>query len=379
MPKIRFHTIAAFVVLAVSAAWVATGEFASVGSAADEANKAAAEKAVAEAAKPDKPLRTVAVLSPQFIDHNRIVRVSGVTEADKKATLATRDAGIIGQLNVDEGDRVKTGDVILVLEAPEKVALVDTAKALLSQREKEAENVNALVKRGISPTTQADNARSALAAAKSQLETAQADLDRMQVTAPFDGIIDDVLVEKGSWAASGRDVAVLLKLDPVIARGEVSERDLTHIRIGGSAGVKLISGETVTGTVRYVSREATSQTRTFPVEIAIPNPDSKIPAGMTAEIGLKAASVRAVKLPRSVVTLDPQGNLGVRILNADGKVGFVQIDLIDDTPEGLILGGIPEDARIIVAGQDLVSDGDQVNAVDAGAEVLARAAAGSKG
>lgn len=377
MPKIRFHTIAAFVVLAVSAAWVLTGEFASVGSAADEANKAASEKAAAEAAKPDKPLRTVAVLSPQFIDHNRIVRVSGVTEADKKATLATRDAGIIGELNVDEGDRVKTGDVIVVLEGSEKVALVETAKALLSQREKEAENVNALVKRGISPTTQADNARSALAAAKSQLETAQAELDRLQVTAPFDGIIDDVLVEKGSWAASGRDIAVLLKLDPVIARGEVSERDLSHIRVGGSADVKLISGETVTGTVRYVSRSATSQTRTFPVEIAIPNPDSKIPAGLTAEIGLKAASVKAVKLPRSVVTLDPQGNLGVRILTADGKVGFVQIDLIDDTPDGLILGGIPQDARIIVAGQDLVSEGDRVNAVDAGAELLARAAAGA--
>ncbi|PWV98918.1 multidrug efflux system membrane fusion protein [Hoeflea marina] len=377
MPRIRFHTVAAFVVLAVSAAWVATGEFASVGSAADEANKAATEKAAAEAAKPDKPLRTVAVVTPEFVDHNRIVRVSGVTEADKKATLATRDAGVIDQLNVDEGDLVKTGDVILTLEGPDKQAMVETARALLAQREKEAENVNALVKRGISPTAQSDNARSALAAAKSQLETAQADLDRLRVTAPFDGVIDDVMVEKGSWAPSGRDAVVLLKLDPMIARGEVSERDLSHIRLGGQAEVKLISGQSVSGTVRYVSREATAQTRTFPVEIAVPNPDTSIPAGMTAEIGLKADPVKAVKLPRSVVTLDPQGNLGVRILRADGKVGFVEIDLIDDTPDGLILGGIPEDARIIVAGQDLVSDGDQVNAVDAGAELLARAAAGS--
>ncbi|WP_340161551.1 efflux RND transporter periplasmic adaptor subunit [uncultured Hoeflea sp.] len=369
----RFHTVAAFVVLAVSAAWVLTGEFSSIGSAAQESG----DEPKAERAAPatEKALRTVAVIEPDFIQHNRIIRISGVTAPDKRTTLATRSAGILGELKVEKGDRVQAGDVILVLDGAEKQAMVDTAKALLDQRRKEADNVERLVKTGIAPTTQMDNARSALASARSQLETAQAEIDRLTVVAPFSGVIDQVKVEEGSWLPSGEAAAVLLQLDPVVALGEVSEREISHVNVGREADVRLISGEIVSGTVRHVSLEATAGTRTFPIEVAIPNPDNKVPSGMTAEIMVKSEAVRAVKLPRSVVTLDPAGNLGLRILKGDGTVGFVPIDLIDDTPGGLILSGVPEDAKIIVAGQDLVSDGEAVNAVPADSSMITGATA----
>jgi len=360
----RFHTIAAFVVLAVSAAWVATGEFSSIGSAAQDSADDASKTEQA-AAEPQKALRTVAVTEPDFIEHNRIIRISGVTAPDKRTTLATRSAGILGELKVAKGDSVQAGDVILVLDGAERQSMVETARALLDQRQKEADNVDRLVKEGITPTTQIDSARSALASARSQLETAMAEVDRLTVVAPFAGVIDKVMVEEGSWLPSGEAAAVLLQLDPVVAQGEVSEREIVHVKIGSPADVRLISGDAVSGTVRHVSLEATAGTRTFPVEVAIPNPDNLVPAGMTAEIMIKSDPVTAVRLPRSVVTLDAAGNLGLRILKADSTVGFVPIDLIDDSPEGLVLSGVPLDARIIVAGQDLVSEGDRVNAVPA--------------
>lgn len=369
----RFHTVAAFVVLAVSAAWVLTGEFSSIGSATPELADEVPKTEQPTAEKPQKLLRTVAVIEPAFIQHNRIIRVSGVTAPDKRTTLATRSAGILGELKVEKGDRVKVGDLVLVLDGAEKQSMVDTAKALLDQRRKEAENVERLVKTGIVATTQSDTARSALASALSQLEAAQADIDRLTVVAPFSGIIDQVMVEEGSWMPSGEAVAVLLQLDPVVALGEVSEREIAHVSVGREADVRLISGEIVSGTVRHVSLEATPGTRTFPIEVAIANPDNKVPAGMTAEIMIKSEAVTAVKLPRSVVTLDSAGNLGLRILNADNTVGFVPIDLIDDSPAGLVLSGVPLDAKIIVAGQDLVSDGETVNAVPADADLVAGA------
>ncbi|TIR41110.1 MAG: efflux transporter periplasmic adaptor subunit, partial [Mesorhizobium sp.] len=121
----------------------------------------------------------------------------------------------------------------------------------------------------------------------------------------------------------------------------------------------------VEGTVRYISRDASSATRTFRVEIAIPNPDATIPAGMTAEIALSAQPTDAVMLPRSVVTLGDKGDLGIRAVDKDDKVVFFPIDLVDDTPTGLVLGGIPADARIIVAGQELVKEGEVVKPVEA--------------
>ena len=375
MAKPRFHTVAAFVVLAVSAAWVLTGEFSSIGSAAPEQSGQAQQAEKPADAAPQKVVRTVGVMEPAFIGHHRIIRISGVTSPDKRTTLATRSAGILGELKIEKGDTVKAGDVVLVLDGAEKQAMVDTAKALLDQRQKEADNIERLVKTGIVPTTQMDSARSALASAHSQLESAQADLDRLTVVAPFSGVIDQVMVEEGSWLPSGEAVAVLLQLDPVVALGEVSEREIAHVKVGSEADVRLISGEVVAGTVRHVSLEATTGTRTFPIEVAIANPDNKVPAGMTAEILIKSEAVTAVKLPRSVVTLDAAGNLGLRILKADSTVGFVPIDLIDDTPDGLVLSGIPQDAKIIVAGQDLVRDGETVNAVPADATLITGATA----
>src|SRR5690606_4970433 len=104
----------------------------------------------------------------------------------------------------------------------------------------------------------------------------------------FDGIVDRISVELGSSISQGGEVATMLALDPVIARGEVSERDLGYVKVGDAADVRLVNGRTVEGQVRYISRDASDTTRTFRIEVAISNADGAIPAGMTAEIALAA-------------------------------------------------------------------------------------------
>ena len=86
---------------------------------------------------------------------------------------------------------------------------------------------------------------------------------------------------------------------------------------------------------------------------------------MTAEILVRAEAADAVILPRSVVTLSAAGDLGIRAVDKDSKVVFFPIDLVDDTPTGLVLAGIPADARVIVAGQEMVTEGDVVKGVEA--------------
>ncbi|CCV11023.1 efflux RND transporter periplasmic adaptor subunit [Mesorhizobium sp. STM 4661] len=385
MPKFRFHKLAAIIVLIGFAAWMATGQFSSVGSAvADgkpkagevEQSKADAGKpqtgeqgtakpGTAEAEQPKAVLRTVAVVTPPRRTYARAIRISGLTEADKRAVLATRVAGVIDKLPVKQGQHVKTGDLVLMLAAEEKLSAVGNAKQLVVQRQAELAAAQRLMKTGNLPKLQLDTARSNLTLAQSQLEAAQAELDRNEVKAPFDGVIDRVPVELGSSVMQGGEVATILKLDPVIARGEVSERDLGYLKIGDEANVSLVSGQIVKGTVRYISRDASSATRTFRVEVAIPNGDGSVPAGMTAEIALSAQPTDAVMLPRSVVTLGDKGDLGIRAVDKDDKVAFFPIDLVDDTPTGLVLGGIPADARIIVAGQELVKEGEVVKPVEA--------------
>lgn len=373
MAKFRAHKLVAAAVLLATAAWVATGEFTSVGSAADEAAARAAQ-----AQEPVAPPRSVAVTGAVHVGHARAIRVSGRTEADKRATLATRAGGVVEELPVRLGSRVSAGEIILKLEAEGKEAAVETARQLLVQREAEADAARRLVERESMPRLQLDNALSALASARSQLEAAVAELDRNIVRAPFDGLIDRIDVELGSAVASGAPVAVLLDLDPVLVIGEVSERDLAHIRPGGRADMRLVDGVEATGEIRHVSRDASAATRTFRVEAAFDNADGAIPAGMTAEITFRAEPADAVVLPRSVVTLSDEGELGVRAADHANRVVFHPVELLDDTQQGLVLAGIPAGARVIVSGQDLVSDGDVVDPVEIGpAEIGPQALGGS--
>jgi multidrug efflux system membrane fusion protein len=365
MSKFKFHKFAAIAVFVATAAWVATGEFSSVGSAQDEP---ATEKT--EAPKVEAKRHTVAVVRPPRIEHSRAIRMSGLTEADKRSVLAARSAGIIAELPIAKGQMVKAGELILRLDAEGKEAAVETARQLLSQREAEAEAAERLVQSGSLPRLQADNARSALSAARSELEMAEAELVRNEVRAPFSGLIDRVNVEIGGSVMQGTEIATILALDPIIATGEVGERDLGYVNRGDRADVRLVNGDVVEGEIRYISRDASSQTRTFQVEVAIDNENNEIPAGMTTEMTLRAQPVESVRLPRSVVTLSTEGDLGIRSVDGDDKVVFHPIDLVDDTPEGLVLAGIPADARVIVSGQDLVAEGDTVHAVEADEDTI---------
>jgi multidrug efflux system membrane fusion protein len=366
MARFRLHKLAALAVLVGVGAWVATGEFSSVGSAQNEAPAAPPETVE----QPKAPLRTVAVITPPRLMHARAIRISGHTEAEKRVTLATRVMGVIESLPVKQGERVERGDLVMRLDASDKEAAIRMAESVVTQREAEASAAERLVAGGNAPKLQADQARAALATAKSQLENAKAELAQYEIHAPYNGLIDRVPVQRGSTILAGAEVATLINLDPLLAIGEVSERDLRYLKLGDTADIRLVDGSVVKGTLRYISRDASPATRTFRIEVAIPNEDKSLPAGMSAEITLLAEKTDSVMLPRSVVTLSADGDLGIRAVDKDNKVVFFPIDLVDDTPKGLVLAGIPADARIIVAGQDLVSEGDEVNAIEADAATL---------
>jgi multidrug efflux system membrane fusion protein len=357
MPK--FHRIAAFCVLAAAAAWIATGEFSSVGSAEEQAGGQETPTVAADAAA--QPVtRTVAAVEPRFIDHARAIRLSGITAADKRAVLAARADGVIESLSLVKGGEVAADAVVMTLEGPETLAQAEIAAIALAQRERELERAERLFAGGNTPEIEVTNARSARDAAAAELTRARAAVDRLRLKAPFAGVVDTLEVELGEWVQTGTPVATILALDPILVKAEVSEVDLASVAVGAKARVRLVNGTELEGTVRLVAREASAQTRTFPVEIVLPNPDLALPSGMTAEVLLSATPVRAVVVPRSIITLSETGQLGLRVVGPDMVAAFAPVTIIDDTPEGLVVTGVPEGVKIVTSGQDLVRDGDTV-------------------
>lgn len=373
---LKGHTVAALAVLIAAGIWVGTGEFTSVGSKQSLAFQQQPEAGAAALAAQEAPgLRVVATIVPKFEDHARVIRLSGVTQPEKRAVLAARTSGVVETFNVVKGETVDADAVVMTLEGADILATVNIAEIAYDQRQRELDTAEKLFAGGNRTETQMLATRSAEATAAAQLNQSRAAADRLTLKAPFAGVVDTVNVEPGEWIQTGTPVATVLSLDPIEVRAEVSELYVAYLRPGADALLTLANGVQVHGTVNFVSKEATAQTRTFPVDITLPNPDYAIAAGMTAEVTLFADPIRAVTVPRSVITLSDTGEIGLRVIGEDNVARFAAVDMIDDKPEGLVLTGVPADVRIIVAGQDFVRDGETVSAYDASADAAKPAAA----
>jgi multidrug efflux system membrane fusion protein len=161
-------------------------------------------------------------------------------------------------------------------------------------------------------------------------------------------------------------------LDPMLAVVEVAERKLAGVKVGDTAEVRLVTGETASGKIRFVAKTASQTTRTYRVEIELPNADGSIPDGITAEVSMPQSPVPATRVPRSALTFSSGGELGVRAVDADGIVGFLPVKIVEDEQSYMWVSGIADRSHVIVQGQDFVREGQKVEPVPA-AELTATA------
>ncbi len=143
----------------------------------------------------------------------------------------------------------------------------------------------------------------------------------------------------------------------------LSEFDAKHVRVGNMAAARLATGEEVRGTIRYVAPVADDATRTFAVELEVDNARGELRAGGTAELLIPAESVYAHRVSPALLTLDDAGNVGLKIVNEDGKVEFVSADIALANGDGVWVAGLPQTATIITVGQGFVTSGALVDAV----------------
>ena len=293
--------------------------------------------------------------------------LSGRTEADKKMMLTARADGTISELKVRRGSVVKEGDVIAVLSDEAREARVLQARAMLIQRKTELTAKMKLVEQGTMPKLEAVNLETQFKAAEAGLAAAEAERERSVIRAPWSGIINDVPVEVGQAVLQmmGKEIAQIVSIDPILAVVEVAERNLSGVHVGDAAEIRLVTGTKAAGKVRFISKSASANTRTYRVDVEIPNADGAIPDGITAEVAIPLAPVPATRVPRSALTFSSAGDLGVRIVDAGNKVAFVPVSVVDDQQDFMWARGIADAARVIVQGQDFVREGQVVEPITA--------------
>jgi len=358
------------------------------------------EEAAEESEAPDV-LRVVAVKSNARTIESAVI-LRGRTEAARQVRVASETSGLVISEPLPKGTFVNAGDLMCQLDPGTREASLAEARARLAEatarvpeaqaaiaeanaRVREAEiNVNAaraLSEDGFASETRlvsaeavseaamagVQRASSGVASAQAGIEAAVAsvafaerEIERLEITAPFAGLLETDTAELGSLMQPGSACATIIQLDPIKLVGFVPEADVTKVAVGATAGARLTSGEDVSGTVSFLSRSADPATRTFRVEVTLPNPDLKISDGQTAEIVVAADGRDAHLLPQSSLTLDDDGALGVRAI-VDGNIAqFMPVTLLRDTVEGVWVTDLPTSADVITIGQEFVIDGVEV-------------------
>lgn len=313
---------------------------------------------------PAKPF-AVTVMPATVEQKSRKLSLSGRTEADVRTMAVARSSGTVTVLNVRRGTAVNKGDVLAVLSDEARESNVLQAQARVEQRQKEYDAKKQLVDSGNLAKLGLAQYEADLRSAQAQLAAAEAERDRGVILAPVAGVVNDVPANLGQSLQPGAPVAEVLALNPMLAVVEISELRLKGVNVGDEAMIRLVNGDMFSGKVKFISNSASPQTRTYRVDVSVPNPKNAIPDGVTAEVTFSLAPVPATKVARSALTFSAEGKLGVRAVGDGNKVVFVPVSLVEDQSEYLYVSGIQDGQRIIVQGQDFVKEGEVVEPVEA--------------
>lgn len=359
--------IIAIIIAVGVTAWIASGQIDmgndSESGSGDAVAATKAESTTAETAETEKNQPKImgvryAISTAQPREQEIIVH--GRTEANRVVDLKAEISGRVKKIHVDEGDRVKAGDRIVSFDVKDNQARLQEAQALVRQREIEFNAAKKLNKKGFSSDTTFASAQAQLDSANAQVTAMKIRLNDLVITAPFDGYIEARAAEVGDFVKDGNSIATIVESDPLLITGQISELQVGKIEVGGEGSAKLVTGETVNGKVKFIGRVAEPETRTFRVELEVPNDGYKLRSGVTAEITFKTSSVAAHFLSPAYLTLNDAGVLGLRTVGENDIVEFHPVRILSDTPEGIWVQGLPETVRLIVVGQDFVRAGDKV-------------------
>lgn len=318
--------------------------------------------------------RTVRVKTFNLQPMELEITLRGHTAAKSFVGAVSQTSDIVESVSVQEGQRVTTGDLICTLDNGTRKASVNQASAAVKQADANLFKAQAdfktnaaLRSKGLASSNSAEGFSANLRAAEAAKEAAevaltnrQNELDNTHIRAALGGVIQGPIAEVGTLLTVGSSCATIVQLDPMVFVGAVPQARITFVKLGLKAEITTITKQSASGTVSFVAVSSDSATRTFELEIEFPNPNGDIFDGLTAQAAVEMGDFPAHLLPQSVLTLDSDGILGVKIAK-DGKVVFHPLEILGDTREGVWVSGLPARVDVIVVGQEYVSDGQSID------------------
>ena len=288
----------------------------------------------------------------------------GKSEANSRAVIRAEVAGKIVKMAAKKGRYVKANANLADIEKSALPQQLAQAQALLAERILNYKAAKSLNEKGLQGRAYLAEMNSLLLAAETMVRQLQLQLQRTNIVAPFAGILQEKFAEKGDYLQVGDAIFSLENIDPIIIRGDATEHYIKQLKLGQAVSATLLSGEKILGQISYIASHSDPKSSTFRIEAEFANPDFKLFSGISAELAIPLYSVEAVYVSPSVLAMDAQGSLGIKLVK-DDVVIFKSINLVEADNGGVWLSGFSAPVDIITLGQGFVRAGDRVLAIAA--------------
>lgn len=324
---------------------------------------------------------TVAVALPSVKTNNPTITLPGRLEAYSRAPIYARVSGYLKDWKVDIGAKVKAGELLAEIDAPDLDQQLLQARADLANAEAAAKLSAATLKRrqtllnsNFVSLQEIDERTADLSSKQAQVKAMQANVDRLQalagykrVEAPFDGIVTERNTDVGALISggggSGPAMFVVSDVKKLRVYVNVPQSYLAAIHVGSQAEISVpeYPGRTFPAVVETSSQSVDAASGTTRMQLSFDNSKGELRPGGYADVSLKlSGDSQPLSIPASALVFD---NKGLRVATVDGsdQVLFKTVTIARDLGREIeIATGLAADDRIIVTPLDGVVDGDKV-------------------
>ena len=355
------NVISASLVAGLLALWLGSGLFTEAPEGVDVVLAAAPERSPQGFS--DEPLSRVRVANATAELRNRSIVLRGRTDAKRVIDVTAEVAGQVVAQPAERGMQVAKGDLLCEIAIDDREIAVDEARAGLEKARIEHEGSMQLADQGLLSEVAIAASASRQETAKAHLRRQELNLARTRITAPFDGVIEELHLYVGDYAMPGAACATLIDLDPMLVTAQVTEEEVEGLQLGSVVLGSTRVGRDIEGVLSFVGKQSDPVTRTYAVEITVDNSDYQLRSGLTVSLRVLLDEVAAHRVPPSLLTLNDNGEMGVRLVDVGDRVIFRTVSIIEDGPDGVWITGLPPQIRLITVGQEYVSVGARVEPV----------------
>ncbi|KAB8151530.1 efflux RND transporter periplasmic adaptor subunit [Kordia sp. TARA_039_SRF] len=325
-----------------------------------------------EEINPTKKKTFITVFSVKDSVFNHYLELQGSVDTKKNIVITPEYSGILKQVFVKEGQRVSKGQILARIDdggLGQQVAQLqiqaDLAKTTYERQKR-------LWDQKIGSEIQFLQAKSAYEAQQKAVDQLKTQLAKTAVTAPFSGIIDDVITEQGSVVAAGQSQLIrIVNLRDMYIEAVIPEKYLTSVTEGKNVEVYFpVLGETIPAKIRQAADFIDPNNRTFKVEIAVPNKDGNIKPNLTAKLKINDyTNPKAVLVPQSVISENADGEQYVFVADSiQGETAKAKIrKIITGKTQGdyiEVVDGLQNGDAVINAGARTVNNGQEVTILE---------------